>query len=100
MPTQISKFLFEVSNTRQSRSVRVWATNDRMALDQAAQAIKFRAGSKLAAKDVTGNIIRGEKVARATHANRGVEAAYRKALEVGRRPRRRVWRREGSQTPT
>lgn len=70
--------LFKVVNASRTRFVSVWAMDAASATDKATPML--RKGSKLSAFENTA-VKQGGDVARAVHANRGVESAYRKQLQ-------------------
>lgn len=70
--------LFHVTNASRTRTISVLAQDAKSATGKAAA--RMRKGTKPTATEVSGVKV-GEKTARAVHANRGIEAKYRKALQ-------------------
>lgn len=72
--------LFHVTNASRTKFVRVIAEDEKSAEVLAAE--RLRKGSKPAAKAVPGVKVGSKKTVRAVHANRGIEAKYRKKLRA------------------
>lgn len=75
---EIKEELYQVTNSSKSKNLRIWSFDEKSAVAKTNK--HFRKGSKLSAKKIEG-IVKGGNIARPVHANRGLEAKYRKELE-------------------